>query len=231
MGFITSFSEKPELNYIYWCDMFTLLESLDDNSVDMMFADLPYALTKNKWDMVVNLERMWSELLRVGKKNCPFVFTARQPYHAILICSNVKMFKCEWIWNKKRASNFLHTKRYPLIVHESVLVFSNKSPKFTPQYIAGKSYTVHRQNKHQSNNYYFEYDTEVSEYGDQRHPVSIIEFSLGGNYNKIHPTQKPLDLLEYLIKTYSKEGDLILDPVMGSGTTAVAMASWKLKQS
>lgn len=212
------------------------MKYIDDKSIDMILCDLPYGTTACQWDTVIPFELLWEHYERIIKDNGAIVLFGSQPFTSELIHSNLKLFKYEWIWHKKRFnSGFAHAKNKPLKKHENIVVFSfgttiHKSQSvnrmvYNPQ---GLQPTV-RKRKTYSN-------TDVSfgkrpSHGDTlqkytNYPQSIIEFDLSEhdlvNNKPMHPTQKPVELCEYLIKTYTNEGDLVLDNCMGSGTTAVA---------
>lgn len=216
-----------QLNKIYHGDCFELMKNIPDGSVDMILCDLPYGTTACKWDLTLPFDLLWTEYLRVSKDNTPIVLTAAQPFTSNLVMSNVKMFKHEWIWDKMGTGNPLNAKRAPLNKHESILVFCKKTPTYNPQKMVGKPYTKKRhkiietvgvaRNSTVNNDGLF-------------YPFSIITFPkhsmIGSNAERkatsIHPTQKPVPLFEYLIRTYTNDGDIVLDNCSGSGTTAIA---------
>ena len=209
---------------LYRGDCFDILPTLPVESVDLVLADIPYGTTKCKWDTVLDLERMWVELGRVCVKNAAMVFTASQPFTSTLVMSNPKMFKHEWIWAKGGGSNFLNTSREPLKQHESVLVFSIGKWTYNRQMqerggkakkLIGK--LIHY--KHGGGETVGKVSGISKVIPELRVPSSIQKF---GREVGHHPTQKPVTLMEYLIKTYSNEGDTVLDFTMGSGTTGVA---------
>jgi len=212
---------------LYNDDCFNVLETLEDESIDMILVDPPYGMTSNKWDSIIDFERMWKELKRVVKEDSAIVFTSSQPFTSLLVCSHLKGFKCEWIWKKNRGSNFGSVRFMPMKEHESVLVFSKSGKKTRyypirqPRAEGGKARAKYPQKgSKSSNNYnnmehleYFEVDP------DTRCPSSVQMFNTQVGH---HPTQKPIALLEYLIKTYTLEGETVLDFTMGSGSTGVA---------
>ena len=203
---------------IYKGDCLELMKDIIDNSVDMILCDLPYGTTACDWDTVIPLESLWEQYYRVIKGDGAIVLTASQPFTSKLVMSNIKMFKCNWIWKKSRATLYQHAKRRPMKGFEDVVCFG-KCSTYNPQGI----YEVNKKNKRGSGGGTFgnnwkssnEYITTHSGY-----PNGIIEVHNEGN--TVHPTQKPVALFEYLIKTYTNEGDLVLDNCMGSGTTGVA---------
>ena len=212
-----------KINEIYLGDCLELMpKHVEDKSIDMIFCDLPYGTTRNKWDSVIPLNKLWSEYKRVIKDNGVICLTASQPFTSALISSNYKMFKHEWIWIKDKGSNFANTVREPMKEHEQVLIFSKG--KWTYNRImeerkGGGAKAVGRVNKHykKSENYGLFKGSDIS-VKKLRVPSSLQKFN---RETGLHPTQKPLALIEYMIKTYTNEGDLILDNTCGSGTTGL----------
>ena len=208
-------------------DCLELMKDIPNGSIDMILCDLPYGTTACKWDTIIPFDKLWEQYERIIKPNGAIVLTASQPFTSVLTCSNLKWFKYEWIWKKHKGTNIYGVKREPLKIHESCLVFSNGKYTYNPQMTDGIPY-----NKRGSHNigksdgliiaskpvgYAKDFDSS------KRYPVSIQEFSNHNQKdNSHHPTQKPIALFEYLIKTYSNEGALILDNCAGSGTTAIA---------
>lgn len=217
-----------ETNKIYLGDCFDVMKDIDDKSIDMVLCDLPYGITKCKWDKTLDLGLLWIEYKRIIKDNGNIVLTGSQPFTTDLINANRKWFKYEIIWEKNLGSGFLYSKRKPLKFHENILIFNNLSNanqfnkisyKFNPQgLIKIESKTKIGNRKHDSvytaRSYHCEYKTSFTNY-----PRSIIKFNVERG---IHPTQKPVALFEYLIKTYTNPGELVLDNCIGSGTTALA---------
>ena len=201
------------------------MKKIPDGSVDMVLTDPPYGTTACKWDSVIPLEPMWEQLKRVIKPNGAIVMTASQPFTSALVMSNVKMFKYEWVWEKHKATNFFLANKQPFKIHENILVFYNKQPTYNPQKIDGVSYK--QRGKH---NVSIEGVTKERNIGysknhepNKRLPTTIQKFSNHNQKeNRLHPTQKPVALMEYLIKTYTNESETVLDFTMGSGTTGVA---------
>lgn len=209
------------LNTIQEGDCLQLLPQIPDGAVDMILADLPYGTTRNKWDSVIDLAALWEQYERVIKPNGAIVLTAAQPFTSVLVTSNPKLFKYEWIWSKTIGSGQLNARRQPLRTHESVLVFYKKQPTYNPQIEKGTPYKVNRTgSRWEGRGYSSQRDHQVENTGT-RLPKSVLHIPnpriRGG-----HPTQKPLALFEYLIRTYTNEDDVVLDNVIGSGTTAVA---------
>lgn len=210
-----------DINKIYNQDCLEGMKLIDDKSIDMILCDLPYGTTQNKWDCIIPLDKLWEQYVRVSKDNGVIVLTSMQPFTSQLVNSNLKMFKYEVIWDKKISTGFLNSKKQVLRRHENVLIFYNKQGTYNPQMTQGKPYDKGI-SFDKSPNYGKQTPVRaLNETGD-RYPTSIIEFSNADRRNKQHPTQKPINLFEWLIKTYSNENELILDNCMGSGTTAIA---------
>ena len=208
-----------ELNKIYNEDCLEGMKRIDDKSIDMILCDLPYGMTYNKWDTVIPLDKLWEQYERIIKDNGAIVLTAQTPFDKVLGTSNLKMLRYEWIWEKENATGFLNAKKQPLRKHENILVFYKRLPLYNPQMGKGKSYTAVRKEK-PSLNYYNNQKMTKTVSDGERYPVSIIKFNR--DKEKLHPTQKPVALFEYLIKTYTDEGEIVLDNCIGSGTTAFA---------
>ena len=212
-------------------DCLEVMNDIPDKSVDMILADLPYGTTACKWDTIIPFEPLWEQYKRIIKDNGAVVLTASQPFTSALVMSNPQMFKYEWIWEKPNGTNFISVNFQPFRVHESVLVFGNGSityvkdkslnMKYNPQKVLGKPYVAktgesERRSVHRAGSGMGGYETVNT--GD-RHPRTVFRF----NSDKgLHPTQKPVALFEYLIKTYTNEDDIVLDNCMGSGSTGVA---------
>lgn len=212
-----------KINEIYLGDCLELMpKHVEDKSIDMIFCDLPYGTTRNKWDSVIPLDKLWSEYERVIKDNGAIVLFSAEPFTSVLINSNPKLYRYDLIWDKKLSSGFLNSKRMPLRRHEQIIVFYKKLPTYNPQMetrgkVRKKGITTET-GKHTTN--YGKYKNTVSE-NNTYYPTSILEFSNANRIEKVHPTQKPLSLIEYMIRTYTNEGDLILDNTCGSGTTGL----------
>jgi len=207
------------VNKILHGNCLDLMQDLPDGSIDMILCDLPYGTTQCKWDAIIPFEPLWREYKRIIKERGAIVLTASQPFTSALIMSNIDMFKYEWIWNKKQGGNPLNAKIQPLKIHESILVFGVK-PSYYPIMRKGKMRKKGGLNKQPE--HLGKVDLDYSVINDNYYPVSILEKSNANKRNKVHPTQKPVELFEYLIKTYTKEGELVLDNCIGSGTTAIA---------
>ena len=211
-------------------DCLELMKDIPDGSVDMVLADPPYGTTACKWDSVIPFEPMWVQLKRVTKKNGAIVMTASQPFTSALVMSNVKMFKYEWIWEKAVGSNFAALKYQPMKEHENVLVFSdgkhNYYPIKQPRKGSGSARLNYGNNGsttgETTGSLKFKGFTPETYDKEMRNPSSVQYFNNREKGRGLHPTQKPVALMEYLIKTYTNEGETVLDFTMGSGTTGVA---------
>ena len=206
-----------EYDYIECGDCLELMKEIPDGSIDMILCDLPYGTTKNKWDSVIPFEPLWEQYNRIIKDNSAIVLFGSQPFTTELNHSNLKMFRYEWIWIKNNSTGFQLANKRPLKKHEIISVFYRKQPTYNPQglQVYGK---INRRKStgdnwsEMNNNEYIQRFTN--------YPTQILEF--GYDKEKLHPTQKPVELLEYMIKTYTNEGEIVLDNCMGSGSTCVA---------
>lgn len=215
------------MNEIIQGDCLEEMPKIPDKSIDMILCDLPYGTTACKWDTIIPFEPLWKEYKRIIKSGGAIVLTASQPFTSALVMSNPDMFKYEWIWEKSKASNFLLAKKQPLKAHENILVFANGTPNYYPQKTQGKPYyrggIKEKHDNPETTNKIPNYHEHIRESKDGlRLPRSIQKFTTAEFEGKLHPTQKPVALFEYFIKTYTNEGDLVLDNCAGSGTTGVA---------
>ena len=204
-------------------DCLERMKEIPDGSVDMILADPPYGTTACKWDSVIPFEPMWEQLKRVIKPNGAIVLFASQPFTSILVTSNLKGFRYQWVWQKTRPANFPQAKRQPMKYHEDIVVFGVKSPNYYPQMVKGDKVRTKGTNAGYRGFHKGTLDRPdylEKEYKDF-YPSSVQSFP-HHNAGLIHPTQKPVALMEYLIKTYTNEGETVLDFCMGSGTTGVA---------
>lgn len=201
-------------------DCLELMKSIPDKSVDFIFSDPPYGTTQCSWDSVINLDLMWCEIERIIKDNGCIALFAQAPFDKVLACSNLKLFRHEWIWEKTHATGFFNAKKMPLKAHENILIFYKKLPTYNPQKTFGhKRKTA---TKKMINSEVYGKEVSVQNYDStERYPRSVIKFASDKQKNNYHPTQKPLLLCEYLIKTYTNPGDVVLDFCMGSGTIGV----------
>ena len=213
-------------NTIHKGDCLELMPKLiKDKSIDMIFCDLPYGTTKCKWDSVIELPKLWSEYERVIKDNGVILLFAQSPFDKVLGASNLKLLKYEWIWEKTQATGHLNAKKMPMKAHENILVFYKKLPTYNPQKTNGhkpiNSYTKYIKTQNNTE-IYGEMKRKISGGGEtDRYPRSVITFASDKQKSCLHPTQKPLSLIEYMIRTYTNEGDMILDNTSGSGTTGL----------
>jgi site-specific DNA-methyltransferase (adenine-specific) len=206
---------------LYLGDCLDVMAGLPDGGVDMILCDLPYGTTACKWDTVIPFEPLWAQYRRVAKRNAAIVLTASQPFTTALIASNLKEFRYTWVWEKELGVNFLHAKKQPMKVHEDVCVFYRMQPVYNPQMTAGKPYTRGK-GAGDSGEVTGRVPKIPTQNDGTRYPRSIqaVKRETG-----LHPTQKPVALMEYLIRTYTNEGEVVLDNCMGSGTTGVACAN------
>jgi site-specific DNA-methyltransferase (adenine-specific) len=212
------------INKIITGNCLEVMKNIDDKSIDMILCDLPYGTTACKWDTIIPFEPLWVCYKRIIKDNGAIVLTASQPFTTDVINSNRKNFKYLWVWNKKLSGSFQNAKYQPLRITEDVVVFGNKI-NYYPQMRKGKPrYKGHREKSDNSNSNVCNGLRKNADYVfyDSYFPVNIIEIGNTDKRSLVHPTQKPVALFEYLIKTYTNEGDLVLDNCIGSGTTAIA---------
>jgi DNA modification methylase len=197
-------------------DCLEKMQDIPDGSVDLILCDLPYGTTACKWDSVIPFEPLWEQYRRVAKRNAAIVLTASQPFTTALIASNMREFRYTWVWEKEQGVNFLLAKKQPMKVHEDVCVFYRMQPVYNPQMTAGKPYTSGKGDSGEVTGSVTKIQTQND---GTRYPRSIqaVKRETG-----LHPTQKPVALMEYLIRTYTNEGETVLDNCMGSGTTGVA---------
>jgi len=212
-------------NITYFEDCLKGMEKIEDNSVDLILCDLPYGTTQNKWDIIIPFEPLWGHYERIIKDRGNIVLTAAQPFTTELIMSNRKLFRYDMIWYKPLGSGHLNANKMPMRNHEHILVFYKNIGTYNPQMGIGKRKKGIRKADRNGDNY-GKFAVEKDEYFDdegKRFPQSVIEITNGDRtVENDHPTQKPTDLFRYLIKTFSNEGDLVVDNCSGSGTTQVA---------
>lgn len=208
------------LNYIDCCDCLEGMKAIPDGSVDMVLCDLPYGTTRNKWDSVIPFEALWAEYDRICKSNAAIVLFSQPPFDKILAASNLDAFRYEWIWEKDNSTGFLNANKMPLKKTENILVFYKTLPTYNPQKVPGKPYKCKRGSGSSSWRYDETQGGHITENEGDRYPTNLLKFNR--DQDKVHPTQKPVALCEYLIKTYTNPGEVVLDNCMGSGTTAVA---------
>lgn len=202
-------------------DCLELMKNIPDKSIDMILTDPPYGITACKWDSVIPFALMWEQLNRIIKDNGAIVLFGSEPFSSALRMSNIKNYKYDWLWDKKRPTGFLNAKRQPLRRIENIIVFYKKQCCYYPIMRKGaKRFKGHKE-YHSLDKIYGDFKA-TNKINDEYYPTSILEFSNANMTGKLHPTQKPVPLLEYLIKTYTLENETVLDFTMGSGSTGVA---------
>lgn len=213
-----------EKNKIYLGDCLEVMNNIENETIDMILCDLPYGVTNNKQDIIIPFEKLWQQYERVIKSNGAIVLFAQGMFYIDLVNSNKKLFRYDLIWDKQLTSGFLNANRQPLRQHEQIAVFYKKQPTYNPQFSIGKpSHSKGYKKDHKNNNYgkYEEINnTDIT--NTNKFPTSILSYQKTHPSKANHPTEKSVELSMYLIKTYSNEGDLILDNCIGSGTTAIA---------
>ena len=215
-----------EENYrLYKGDCLEIMKSIQSKSIDMILCDLPYGTTQCKWDSVIPFEPLWEQYNRIIKDNGCIALFSSQPFTSSLVMSNPKMFKYEWIWQKTHPKGHLNAKKMPMRAHENIEIFYKKPPLYNPQMTHGHKRKVAKTNyvrESDGNSCYGREVRNTSYDSTDRYPLDVQVFSNAVQSKKLHPTEKPVELCEYLIKTYTNENMLILDNCMGSGTTGVA---------
>jgi len=201
-------------------DCLELMQEIPSGSIDMILCDLPYGTTQNKWDAVIPFEPLWREYWRIVKTNGAIVLTASQPFSSALVMSQPDHFKYEWVWEKDQATGHLNAKKQPMRAHESILVFYQKQCIYNPVMVDGAPIVMVKNQANASSNYGSQ--TKVTYNSDKRYPRTVQRIGKDSKNSNIHPTQKPVALFEYLIKTYTNPGEIVLDNTSGSGTTAIA---------
>lgn len=237
-------TEKPAIaqnpgysQFVFHGDCLEIMKTIPDGSVDMILCDLPYGTTKNKWDVVIPFDKLWEQYERIIKTNGAIVLSATQPFTSELILSNRKIFRYDMTWEKSTGTGFMNAKKMPLRAHEDILVFYKKLPTYNPLKTKAKTSSLRG---HQKDRFSENYGKQIvsscgSEDNFLRYPRSVFSvkkdpgFSSATNNTRLHPTQKPVDLMEYLIKTYTNKGETVLDNCAGSGTTGIACINTKRK--
>ena len=217
---------------LYNGDCLEIMKDIPDGSIDMILCDLPYGTTACKWDVIIPLEELWRRYNRIVKDNGAIVLMAIEPFASVLRMNDVEHYRHEWIWNKESAGNFIQAKNHPLRVHENVLVFSKNKVNYYPIMTDANPKNIRPLGVKRQNSDFMgkvsdgEFRASKNYNPKKRYPKTIITYNARAkecnNVNRLHPTQKPVDLLEYLTKTYTNEGETILDNCMGSGSTGVA---------
>lgn len=210
------------INKVWQGDCLKLMRDIPDKSIDLICCDLPYGTTQNTWDSIIPFEKLWESYTRTIKYNGAIILFGSEPFTSLLICSNLNMFKYNWIWQKNKTTGFFNAKKQPLNDNETISVFCKGQSIYNPQMtIAEKIYKRGFVKEKKSDNYGNEKDFIQIDSG-YRYPKRIQYFNNNDTLNQLHPTQKPTPLCEYLIKTYTNPGALVLDNCAGSGTTAIA---------
>lgn len=206
-------------------DCIEVMRGLEPESVDMVLCDLPYGTTACKWDSIIPFEALWAEYRRICKPSAAIVLTAGQPFTSALIASNFSMFRYVWVWDKVLPRGHLNAKKQPLRIHEDIVVFSSAPHMYDPQKTLGHKRKVARTRYTKAGEGEQVYGKETRDTfydSDERYPTTILTLSTADQSGKVHPTQKPVALMEYLIRTYTNAGETVLDNTMGSGTTGIA---------
>jgi len=214
-----------EVNKLYEGDCLEIMPSFPDAIFDMILCDLPYGTTQCKWDTIIPFDQLWLQYERLIKPNGVIALTAAQPFTSALVMSNIKLFKYEWIWKKNHPKGHLNAKKMPMSAHENILIFYKSPPIYNPQKTFGHKRKVAATSyvkEADGNSVYGKEVRNTSYDSTERYPLSVQEFSNADMSNKLHPTEKPVELFSYLIKTYTNEGGVILDNCVGSGTTAIS---------
>lgn len=209
---------------LYQGDCLEVMKSIPDGSVDMVLTDPPYGTTQCKWDTVIDLDLMWEQLNRVTKRNGAVVMTASQPFTSVLVASNLKAFKYDWVWRKPKGTGHLNAKKMPMRDKEDVVVFYSSPCTYNPQFTSGTPFKNKAGNPKESTSMTDSYGSYTNFRNDnegKRYPKQVLDFPAVERGSQ-HPTQKPVALMEYFIKTYTNDSETVLDFTMGSGTTGVA---------
>lgn len=214
---------------LYNEDCIQTMQRIEAGSIDLMLTDPPYGVTQNEWDKEPFLPLMWTEWERILKPNGAWVFTAQQPFVSRLITSRAGFFRYDIIWEKSRPTGFLNANRMPLRSHEHIIVFYRQLPTYNPQMEKGKPNHVSngKMSKTNANNNYGDFGNTIQVATENKHPKSVIYFEQQDPNKILHPTEKPVDLFRWLLRTYSNENDLVFDGYSGSGTTAAACVKEK----
>ena len=222
----TKFLDKKDyINHIFEADCLDIMDYLPPNSIDMVLCDLPYGTTQNKWDSVIDLNKLWEKYFKIVKKNGAIVLTSQGIFTAKLILSNEKYFKYKFVWEKSKPTNFLNAKKQPLRKHEDICVFYQSQPTYNPQMTFGKPYSKGIRKDQFTGSYGSFNPTLVESHDGLRYPTDVIYFKTPESEEEgmvWHPTQKPVELGRYLIRTFSNPGDVILDNTSGAGSFLVA---------
>ena len=210
-------------------DCLERMKDIPDGSVDLILTDPPYSTTQNSWDVLIPFEPMWEQLKRIIKPNGAILLFGAEPFSSKLRCSNLEMFKYDWVWNKTYGTNFQLANKQPMKAHETISVFYKQQPTYNPIKVKRDKpidTRTWKQDKRNGDHNNFNSKENVKRVYDEKFPITVLEFNPANgecnNTKKLHPTQKPVDLLEYLIKTYTQENETVLDFTAGSFSTGVA---------
>lgn len=204
-------------------DCLERMKEIPDGSVDLILCDLPYGTVQCSWDNVIDFNLMWEQLKRIIKSNGTVGLFGAEPFSSQLRCSNLKMFKYDWVWEKSKATGFLNSKKQPLRSHETISIFYSKQPTYNPQMVPGSAYNKGVRKEQTDNDVYGSFNqVEVKNDTGLRYPRSVQYFKTAEHEGGFHKSQKPVTLLEYLIKTYTNENETVLDFTAGSMSTAIA---------
>lgn len=219
-------------NKSHFGNCFDIHSKIEDQSVDMIFTDPPYGTTRAKWDTDIDLKALWKDYERIIKPNGAIVLFSQTPFDKVLGASNLKLLRYEWIWEKTHVTGHLNAKKMPMKSHENILVFYKNLPIYNPQITTGHerkvSKAIHKEKTQKNQSEIYNSFENFSDYDStSRYPRDVLKFSSDRQKLSLHPTQKPLALCEYLIKTYTNEGDIVLDSFGGSGTIARAAKNLK----
>ncbi len=215
---------KDIINKVFNEDCLIGMKRIPDKSIDMILCDLPYGTTQNKWDSIINLTKLWEQYERIIKDNGAILLFAQLPFDKVLGMSKIELLRYEWIWEKSTATGFLNAEKMPLKSHENILVFYKKLPTYNPIKTKGalKVSLKESKDKCKMSSTYGKHLNTKDYCSDERYPRSILKFKSDKQKSNYHPTQKPVALMRYFIKTYTNEHEIVLDNCMGSFTTAVA---------
>ena len=220
-GVVNEYMEEL-LNRVFEADCLEKMKDIPDHSIDMVLCDLPYGMTQNAWDSYIPLDMLWEQYLRLIKRNGVIALTSHGVFTAKLILSQEKLFKYKWVWSKSKPTNFLNAKKQPLRKHEDICIFYDKQPTYNPQMTQGEAYDKGIRKKQLSGSY-GEFEPVRVQSKGERYPTDIIHIKTAESEGEVlHPTQKPVELGRYLIRTYTNEGDVVLDNACGSGSFLVA---------
>lgn len=213
---------EEHMNSIVLGDCLDLINNIPNASIDMVLCDLPYGTTQNKWDILIPFDDLWNGLKRVAKDNACIALWAQPPFDKLLACSNLEMYRYEWIIEKTKGTGFLNAKKMPLKCHESIQIFYKKLPVYNPQMIQDRPPTHPCRHKDLGSNY--GKGKEIVHKGGktERFPRDVLKYKWDTQKMSYHPTQKPVEVHEYMIKTYTNENAIVLDLCVGSGTTFIA---------